>query len=327
MVRRGGHRVASAATKAKIAASLRGNKNAFRGGPKKRLTSREKVANINARTKANKVNLSDAQLRQRAAVAKRLRSRARAEEAGIKPDHSKPIPTPNTIAKRNVEVKENASLAKNKIAKVDRSFTRNGTGKQQGNSTTSKKAARTRGTMSAMSMGHSNAVQKRIAQANRNGLINANQRDLAVRELKSRMQGRIKRNTEKRIAVMNAGKTANRSKPSTDPLTKATSKPKSLPKANGTTESQIRRAYDSILKETGRGAKGRDIVGLVELRPKLSHIPRGEQDRALKALSMGQELHIFPEDNRKALRQVDHDASIHIGGEANHIIAFAKVRK
>lgn len=91
---RGGHRKLSVTTKLKIAASLKGNKNAYRGGPKKRLTTRQQVANINARSKANKAKLSDAQLRQRQSVAKRLRARARSEEAGISPNHTKAIPSP-----------------------------------------------------------------------------------------------------------------------------------------------------------------------------------------------------------------------------------------
>jgi hypothetical protein len=107
----------SLATKAKIAASLRGNKNAYRGGPKKRLSHREKVANINARTKANKANLSDAQIRQRSAVAKRLRARARAEEAGISPRHSKPIPSPAAEAKSPESLEQKARL-KGSVAKA-----------------------------------------------------------------------------------------------------------------------------------------------------------------------------------------------------------------
>lgn len=71
----------SAATKLKIARSLKGNKNAFKGGPKKRLTTREKIANINAATKGKKMNLSSDQVARRQAVAKRLRAQARREEA------------------------------------------------------------------------------------------------------------------------------------------------------------------------------------------------------------------------------------------------------
>lgn len=72
----------SAATKLKIARSLKGNKNAFSGGPKKSpLSTRQKIANINAATKAKKANLSSDQIARRASVAKRLRAQARREEA------------------------------------------------------------------------------------------------------------------------------------------------------------------------------------------------------------------------------------------------------
>lgn len=71
----------SAVTKLKIARSLKGNKNAFKGGPKARLSTRQKIANINAATKAKKANLSTDQIARRQAVAKRLRAQARREEA------------------------------------------------------------------------------------------------------------------------------------------------------------------------------------------------------------------------------------------------------
>lgn len=71
----------SAVTKLKIARSLKGNKNAFKGGPKARLSTRQKIANINASTKAKKANLSSDQIARRQSVAKRLRAQARREEA------------------------------------------------------------------------------------------------------------------------------------------------------------------------------------------------------------------------------------------------------
>lgn len=71
----------SAATRLKISRSLRGNKNAFSGGPKKKLSTRDKIANINAATKAKKANLSSDQIARRQSVAKRLRAQARREEA------------------------------------------------------------------------------------------------------------------------------------------------------------------------------------------------------------------------------------------------------
>lgn len=71
----------SAATRLKISRSLKGNKNAFSGGPKKKLSTRDKIANINAATKAKKANLSSDQIARRQSVAKRLRAQARREEA------------------------------------------------------------------------------------------------------------------------------------------------------------------------------------------------------------------------------------------------------
>jgi hypothetical protein len=96
-----GRRILSAATKAKISASLKGNKNAYSGGPKKvskprkPLTARQKVANINAAAKKKKMTLSPDAIERRRKVAQRLRTVARQEEAGISPAHSKPIPKPN----------------------------------------------------------------------------------------------------------------------------------------------------------------------------------------------------------------------------------------
>jgi hypothetical protein len=357
---RGGHRVLSAGTKAKISASLRGNKNAYRGGPKKRLTSREKVANINARTKQNKVNLSDAQIRQRSAVAKRLRARARIEEANGNPLNSKGIPKPSTIEKRDVEVKENVARAKNKVPGLEQKFTRNGTGKQQASSTTAARAAKARGQNGAMTMGHYNATRQRLIGAEKSGRISSEQRKNAVGELNNRINARISRNTAKRIAEMQNGKGSFSKKETVnpdsgltrsqelaeaaltrkldkkladrtpnskdvDPRVKSTAKPRPLPKASGTPEESVRRAYNQILKDSGRGAKGNDMVGLVELRPMLGHMSRAEQDATLKSMSRGRILDIWQEDNRKALTQPDHDAALRLGGEDNHLISFRGV--
>lgn len=96
----------SAATKLKIARSLKGNKNAFKGGSKARLSTRQKIANINASTKAKKANLSSDQIARRQSVAKRLRAQARREEAlgGGNP----------------AEMKTNVDAMKEALAKSDR---------------------------------------------------------------------------------------------------------------------------------------------------------------------------------------------------------------
>lgn len=109
-----GH-VPSAATKAKISLSLKGNKNAFRGGPKRKLTAREKVANINARTTVNKARLSDEQLVRRRKVAQRLRVQARKDEAG-QSSHSTPLPTPaHPAPKQVIEDRETKAVAKGSV--------------------------------------------------------------------------------------------------------------------------------------------------------------------------------------------------------------------
>ena len=73
----------SAVTRAKISAALVGNKNAFQGGPKQKISKRTQVSNINSRTreKAAAGLLTADQVARRQAVAKRLRHQARREEA------------------------------------------------------------------------------------------------------------------------------------------------------------------------------------------------------------------------------------------------------
>lgn len=71
-------RAVSMSTRLKISAGLKGNKNAFRGGPKAKLSTRDKIANINA---SNKAHLTPDQRARRSSVAKRLRAQARKEES------------------------------------------------------------------------------------------------------------------------------------------------------------------------------------------------------------------------------------------------------
>jgi hypothetical protein len=59
----------------------------------------------------------------------------------------------------------------------------------------------------------------------------------------------------------------------------------------------------------------------VDLRPKLG-APAAEVDAVLKKLSSAGEVHLVPEDNRKALTAADHEAAIRIAGEDNHFVAF-----
>ncbi|MEU4251407.1 hypothetical protein AB0F15_28735 [Amycolatopsis sp. NPDC026612] len=80
-------------------------------------------------------------------------------------------------------------------------------------------------------------------------------------------------------------------------------------------ETRIRVAYRELVKEP------RGWVGLVDLRPKLG-APAAEVDAVLKELSRAGQIHLVPEDNRKALTAADHEAAIRIGGEDNHFVAF-----
>jgi hypothetical protein len=112
-------RVVSMATRIKISRSLKGNRNAYRGGPKAKLTARQKVANINSAITKKKGTLSQAQLENRRKAAQRLRAAARREEAGIKPNapSTKPLPTPASV-KSDPDVQEARDRAKGKLPTV-----------------------------------------------------------------------------------------------------------------------------------------------------------------------------------------------------------------
>jgi hypothetical protein len=81
-------------------------------------------------------------------------------------------------------------------------------------------------------------------------------------------------------------------------------------------EDRIRSAYRELVKEP------RGWVGLKELRPKLGGAATSEVDALLKKLSGEGEVHLVPEDNRKALTSDDREAAIRIGGEDNHLISI-----
>jgi hypothetical protein len=66
-------------------------------------------------------------------------------------------------------------------------------------------------------------------------------------------------------------------------------------------------------------------VALVDLRPRLDlrGLSRQAQDDTMKALSLAGQVHLVPEDNRKALVEADHAAALHLGGDDCHFIALA----
>jgi hypothetical protein len=89
-----------------------------------------------------------------------------------------------------------------------------------------------------------------------------------------------------------------------------------FPYRPGSLEDRIRSAYRELVKEP------RGWVGLKELRPKLGGASASEVDVLLKKLSGAGEVHLVPEDNRKALSAADREAAIRIGGEDNHLISI-----
>ncbi|MGW7534706.1 hypothetical protein [Amycolatopsis sp. NPDC054798] len=89
----------------------------------------------------------------------------------------------------------------------------------------------------------------------------------------------------------------------------------SLPKT-GTTEERIHAAVRTLARQSG------DWIGLADLREALGDIHPDELNRAMRDLSRTGNAHLVPESNRKALQQEDHDASVRIGGEANHLISI-----
>ncbi|QKV81024.1 hypothetical protein [Amycolatopsis sp. Hca4] len=79
---------------------------------------------------------------------------------------------------------------------------------------------------------------------------------------------------------------------------------------------RIRIAYRELAKEP------RGWVGLGDLRSKLGATDAAEVDAALKELSSTGEVHLVPEENRKALSAADRAAAVRIGGEDNHLISI-----
>lgn len=88
-----------------------------------------------------------------------------------------------------------------------------------------------------------------------------------------------------------------------------------LPKT-GTTEERIQAAVRTLARRSG------DWIGLADLREALGDIHPDELNRGLRDLSRTGNAHLVPESNRKALRQEDHDSSVRVGGEANHLISI-----
>ncbi|WP_199438810.1 hypothetical protein [Umezawaea beigongshangensis] len=83
-------------------------------------------------------------------------------------------------------------------------------------------------------------------------------------------------------------------------------------------ETRVRAVYEDLA-----GAP-RDWVSLAELRPRLGEVPRSEVDDVLRRMDGAPDVTIAPEANQRVLTTADHDAAVHIGGEANHLLSIGR---
>lgn len=67
-------------------------------------------------------------------------------------------------------------------------------------------------------------------------------------------------------------------------------------------------------------------VGMDDIRRVLDErgVSRAMQDSQLRRLSSERKILLAPESNRKALRQLDHDSAVRLGGEDNHIVMILR---
>jgi hypothetical protein len=83
-------------------------------------------------------------------------------------------------------------------------------------------------------------------------------------------------------------------------------------------ETRIRAAYEDL------AAAPRDWVSLAELRPRLGDVPRSDVDDVLRRMDGAPDVTIAPEANQRVLTAADHDAAVHVGGEANHLLSIGR---
>jgi hypothetical protein len=106
--------------------------------------------------------------------------------------------------------------------------------------------------------------------------------------------------------------------------------PKSTPKATtpDTPEGRFEEALTGDIQKLTAG-RNSTWAELVELRKTLDArgFSREEQDAHLKRMSGEGKLEIVPEDNRKSLKQEDHDAALRMAGEDNHFVGLAGAKE
>jgi hypothetical protein len=286
-----GRRILSAATKAKISASLKGNKNAYSGGPKrvnkprKPLSTRQKVANINAAAKKKKMTLSPDQIERRRKVAQRLRGIARQEEAGISPAHSKPIPKPNRPDPADTEREEIRVRVRGQIkgatVKNNKGPMHLGSGDQFNNGVKQPKS----GTNSKAKKVAKNNSGNTVVVGNKNGSTTVIHTDanttVIVNRSKSATVAKPKTTTGETSAqwrqrnpeVVSAAeqKAASRAKPPADPLAKH-GNPKPLPTASALRSLSTDDLQDRIAKSTN-ASETKKLVNEFNLRMGITYEP------------------------------------------------------
>jgi hypothetical protein len=86
---------------------------------------------------------------------------------------------------------------------------------------------------------------------------------------------------------------------------------------NARAKADIATAYADLVGKTGAAS---DWVGLAAIRERLAHLPRAEQDAALREMNRIPGVHVHPLANFKSLTQADRDAAMDIGDEQVHAI-------
>jgi hypothetical protein len=89
---------------------------------------------------------------------------------------------------------------------------------------------------------------------------------------------------------------------------------------SGPTEDRVR---DAVAKLAAQG----EWVGIVNVRKALGDVDHDEVTRVLLEMNRNDpNVHMVPEDNRKALTDEDHAAAIEIGGDAQHVMRIERPR-
>ncbi|UOZ09362.1 hypothetical protein [Amycolatopsis sp. WQ 127309] len=98
------------------------------------------------------------------------------------------------------------------------------------------------------------------------------------------------------------------------------SKPEPADAPSGSTEDRVR---DAVAKLAAQG----EWVGIVDVRKALRDVDHDEVTRVLLDMNRNDpNVHMVPEDNRKALTDEDHAAAIEIGGDAQHAMRIERPR-